>query len=84
MKYIQLILVFVTLLFIVSCKKESKSNQITNPKDYQAFLETDSNKTLEFINTEYNFWSTKLEKTPNQYPYYSKLASTNSQLFQLT
>lgn len=84
MKYIQLILVFVTLLFTVSCKKESKSNQITNPKDYQAFLEADSNKTLQFINTEYNFWSTKLENTPNQYPYYSKLASTNAQLFQLT
>lgn len=83
MKYIQLILLFVTFSLTVSCNKQ-KTNQITNTKDYQAFLQIDNNISLANAKEELNFWNTKLEKTPNQYPYYSKIASANAQIFSLT
>ncbi|APZ47173.1 cell surface protein [Polaribacter reichenbachii] len=83
MKYIQLILIFVTFSITISCKT-SQTKQITNPEEYKAYLEVDKNMDLDNANKELNFWSNKLAKTPNQYPYYSKIASANSQLFKLT
>ncbi|SDS02667.1 Tetratricopeptide repeat-containing protein [Polaribacter sp. KT25b] len=83
MKYIQLILVIVVFSFATSCNK-NETKQITNTKDYQAYLQVDENSSLETVNEELSFWNNKLEKTPNQYPYYLKLASANSQIFQLT
>lgn len=83
MKYIQLILVFVTFSITISCKK-NKAKQITNSKEYQAFLNIDNNTALQNAQVELNFWNSKLEKTPNQYPYYSKIATANTQIFNLT
>ena len=83
MKYIQLILVFVTLLITISCNN-SQTKQITNSKEYQAYLKVDENKSLNLANEELNFWENKLTQTPNQYPYNLKIASANSQIFQLT
>lgn len=83
MKYIQLILVFVTFSITISCNKE-QTKQITNPYEYQAYLELNKNSALESVNKELNFWTNKLEKSPNQYPYHSKIASANAQIFKLT
>ncbi|QTD38090.1 cell surface protein [Polaribacter batillariae] len=83
MKYIQLILLFVTFSLAISCNK--KTNQkITNPIDYNAYLNVEKNVSLENSTLEYNFWKNKLEETPNQYPYNAKLATANSTIFQLT
>ena len=83
MKYIQLILLFVTFSIATSCSN-STDKQITNTKDYNAYLEVTENNSLENIQLDSNFWSKKLEKTPNQFPYYAKLASANNAMFKLT
>ena len=83
MKYIQLILLFVTFSITISCNKQS-IKKITKAKDYQAYLQVDKNTLLKKVNSELDFWEDKLKKTPNQYPYYSKLATANSQVFELT
>jgi tetratricopeptide (TPR) repeat protein len=83
MKYFQLILLIVVFYFATSCTK-NETKQITNSKEYQAYLQVDENSALKTVNEELSFWNEKLEKTPNQYPYYSKIASANSQIFNLT
>lgn len=83
MKYIQLILVFVTFVSINSCNTH-KTKQITNSKDYEAFLQIKTNSALNNTKSELDFWENKLKNTPNQYPYYSKIATANSRIFQLT
>tara|TARA_R110001606_G_scaffold130187_2_gene265446 strand:+ start:25950 stop:27245 length:1296 start_codon:yes stop_codon:yes gene_type:complete len=83
MKNIQLFFLSVTFSFLISCNK-NETKQITNSKEYQAYLQTAKNSNLQFAKAEYNFWNQKLEANPNQYPYHSKLASANSQIFQLT
>ncbi|MDX6745830.1 cell surface protein [Polaribacter sp. PL03] len=83
MKYFQLFLLFVTFSIATSCKT-STNKQITNTKDYNEFLISSENTSLENIQKDFNFWKQKLEKTPNQYPYYVKLASANNAIFKLT
>jgi tetratricopeptide (TPR) repeat protein len=83
MKNIQLFFLFVTFAITISCNKQ-ETKQITNANEYQAYLEIDQNKALQIANEELNFWENKLAKTPNQYPYNLKMASANSQIFQLT
>jgi len=83
MKSIQLILLFVTFSIAISCNTKTETN-ITNSKDYNAYLSIDENSILETTILEQNFWENKLQKTPNQYPYHVKLASANSRNFNLT
>lgn len=83
MKYIQLILVFVTFSITISCNT-NQTKQITNSKEYQAYLNIDNNTSLQNAQMDLNFWNSKLENTPNQYPYYAKIASSNAQIFNLT
>ena len=83
MKYFQLILLFVTFSIATSCNKSS-DKQITNTKDYNEFLISSENRSLENMQAEYSFWQQKLEKTPNQFPYNVKLASANNAIFKLT
>lgn len=83
MKYIQLILVFATFSIIMSCNTKN-TKQVTDAKEYQAYLNIDQNKSLVNAKEELNFWATKLSKTPNQYPYYFKMGVANAQLFSLT
>ena len=84
MKYFQLILLFVTFSIATSCNNTSTNKQITNTKDYNEFLISSENKSLENIQKDSKFWQQKLEKAPNQYPYNVKLASANSAIFSLT
>lgn len=85
MKTIQLL----TLLFCIAigCTKSTTTTTtitITNPSDYTKYLQIDSNKMLEQAQKEAQFWSDKLEKNPNQYPYNVKLAAANNQLFHIS
>jgi len=83
MKYFQLLLLFVTFSIATSCNIPT-NQQITNTKDYNEFLINSENISLEDIKLDADFWRQKLEKTPNQYPYYAKLAAANNAVFKLT
>ena len=73
------LLLVLALLF--NCKEEDKT--VTNAKDYDVFLIAE-NKKLSDAKAEEKFWASKLEKTPNQFPYLAKLAIAESQLFDAT
>lgn len=83
MKSIQLILLFVTFSIAISCNTKTPK-QITNTNDYNSYLTVKTNKSLAFQTSEFNFWNTKLENTPDQYPYYASLAGANSAIFSIT
>ncbi|WP_166387510.1 tetratricopeptide repeat protein [Polaribacter sp. 11A2H] len=83
MKSIQLILLFVTFSIATSCTTDT-NKQITNVNDYNSYLSTHNNKALENSTSEFNFWKTKLNNTPNQYPYNAKLAAANATMFKIT
>jgi tetratricopeptide (TPR) repeat protein len=83
MKYFQLLLLFATFSVLTSCNT-SRNKQITNTKDYNEFLRFSDNIVLENIKIDYDFWTKKLDNTPNQYPYNIKLAATNSAVFKIT
>lgn len=83
MRYIQLILIFVTFSITISCNN-NQTNQITNTKDYSAYLNVSENKSLINAKKEVAFWENKLLKTPNQYPYHAKIGSAHSKIFKLT
>jgi tetratricopeptide (TPR) repeat protein len=83
MKYFQLILLFVTVFITTSCSK-TLDKQITNSKDYDAFLIILENTSLQNVQADFNFWTQKLEKTPNQFPYNAKFAAAKSAIFKLT
>ena len=83
MKSIQLLLLFVTFSIATSCKT-STNKQITNSKEYNAFLINSENTSLKNIQADYTFWEQKLKNTPEQYPYNAKMASANSSIFKLT
>ena len=83
MKYFQLILMIVTFLLTISCNTE-QTKQITNKQDYQAYLNLEDNTSLDIAKEDLEFWTDKIHVTPNQYPYYSKMAAANSTIFKLT
>jgi len=72
----------VLLAFLVSCNNSDQ--KITDPKDYNSFLEVSTNKDLELAHTELAFWTKKLEKSPNQFPYLSKVSASQAQIFGIT
>jgi tetratricopeptide (TPR) repeat protein len=76
-------IVFFTLMLVFSCSKNSQQ-QITNSKEYSKYLQITQNSALENSQKEFNFWSTKLAATPNQFPYLQKIAAANTQLFSIT
>ena len=82
MNYKHIILATAFLYMLGSCNK-NKTN-ITEIVDYQSFLNNDSEKLILASEKELTFWSEKLDKSPNQYPYLAKIASANSLLFDIT
>ena len=85
MKYYQLILLFVTFSIAISCNTKNKTKQnITNVKDYNVYFNNTQNTSLEGVKSDIDFWEHKIKSTPNQYPYYAKLASANSTIFKIT
>ena len=68
---------------LTSCTS-TPSQKITASAEYDSYLEISENKSLTDASEIKKFWSAKLEKTPNQYPYHAKIASSHSQLFKAT
>lgn len=83
MKYFQLILMIVTFSLTISCNTE-QTKQVTNKQDYKAYLNLEDNTSLDIAKEDLEFWTDKIHVTPNQYPYYSKMAAANSTIFKLT
>ncbi|MBJ2173309.1 cell surface protein [Aureibaculum sp. A20] len=71
-----------SLTILASCNKIP--HKITDTVDYNSYLQNKENKDLAFANEEHKFWTEKLEKTPNQFPYLGKISGANSQLFSTT
>ncbi|MBC8754541.1 tetratricopeptide repeat protein [Kordia sp. YSTF-M3] len=69
--------------FLISCTS-TPSQKVTASAEYNSYLAIAENKTLIDASDIKKFWASKLEKTPNQYPYHAKIASSHSQLFKAT
>ncbi len=78
----QILILLVTAITFVSCKQNSE--QITNNKDYDKYLEIKDNKSKDFAQNEIDFWQKKYISAPNQISYLSLLASNYSKLFENT
>lgn len=76
-----LTIAFLTLVF-ASCDKAPE--QITNQEDYEKYLQEDADLTVDLIKKDHDFWKEKLQKDPGQYPYFIKLAASQSELFNAT
>ncbi len=77
-------ILFVLLLSyaVISCEKET--NQITHQEDYNVYLDSKENKSLDFAKSEIDFWQKKFDAAPNQITYLSQIASNYSKLFENT
>ncbi|XCF07032.1 tetratricopeptide repeat protein [Tamlana crocina] len=82
MKPFKHIAILLLLIITVSCGKKEK--QITQRKDYNIYLENTENERLDLVKSDLIFWEEKLEKEPNQFPYFAKAAASQSQIFQHT
>lgn len=69
--------------FLISCTS-TPIQKITASAQYNSYLEVAENKAFKDASDIKKFWTSKLEKTPNQYPYHAKIASSHSQLFKAT
>ena len=79
---ITLVIFIASLCLFTSCGK--KTETITNPNDYKAFLENKENKSLENAKKEINFWQNKFDAAPDQYSYLSQISGNYSKLFEIT
>jgi tetratricopeptide (TPR) repeat protein len=70
-------------LLVASCTS-TPSQKITASENYNSFLEVAENTATQTATAIQKFWAEKLAKTPNQYPYHSKIANAETQLFKST
>ncbi len=81
-------IIYITLaLFalVFSCAKEEQhQGKVTHIEDYNTYLQYQTNTFTYTAQDDFRFWETKLEKTPNQYPYLVKAAAAQSKLFAQT
>ena len=70
-------------LLLISCTSTPSKN-ITNAETYNSYLEVAENTAASNAQEEFSFWTEKLAKTPNQFPYHAKVSSAHSQLFSAT
>ncbi|MCH2033981.1 MAG: cell surface protein [Tenacibaculum sp.] len=75
-----------TILFfsLLACSNKNTNETITNKNDYDSFLNTSNTSELKKTKENLSFWEKKLRQTPSQYPYLSKIAAVNTNLFTLT
>lgn len=67
---------------LLSCSQVPK--KITSTEDYNRYLVPTEKVNGLTTKKEKEFWSKKLEKAPDQYPYLGKIAGANAQLFSIT
>lgn len=82
MKLINPLALVVLLLLTVSCNNDS--NKITDTNDYNIYSEITENEMLQLVKEDLKFWEKKYEKEQNQFPYLSKIAASQSQIFAKT
>lgn len=70
-------------VLVVSCNSKTKP-QITHADDYNAYLFTTSNDVFDRAQKNEAFWTKKLEKNTNQYPYLAQLANAYTNFFSTT
>lgn len=75
--------ILIVCALLISCTS-TPSKKITAASEYDSYLEIAENKNSNTATEIFNFWTAKLEKAPNQYPYHAKIASAHSQLFKTT
>lgn len=78
------LVVLLLCFFINSNFNSTNKKRVVNFNDYEKYLILNENLKLENIKTEIDFWEKKYSYSPNQYTYLIKLASLNSQLFDIT
>ncbi|TCP28256.1 tetratricopeptide repeat protein [Tenacibaculum skagerrakense] len=74
----------ISVFTLLSCSNNEANNSITNKEDYEAFLTESKSTEIQQVKKNLSFWKDKLEKSPTQYPYLSKIASINTNLFTIT
>ena len=74
----------ISVFTLLSCSNNEANNSITNKEDYEAFLTESKSTEIQQVKKNLSFWEDKLEKSPTQYPYLSKIASINTNLFTIT
>ncbi len=79
MKY--LIIAGFSFFILSAC---TKSERVTDQKDYDPFLLQTSEEQVKIDEAEYHFWSAKLDLAPHQYPYMLKIAVAQNRLFMHT
>ncbi len=82
MKSIQTIGLFLGLLLLASCRTENK--QITNPNDYQVYLEQDNQPSVVAVEQEISFWTQKYAADTTQSSFLSQIAANYAKLFEIT
>ncbi|TVZ59197.1 tetratricopeptide repeat protein [Flavobacteriaceae bacterium MAR_2010_105] len=75
-------IVLLALATVFSCNTAPKP--ITDPNDYNAYVEASDEAALALAQKDKAFWEQKLSDHPNQFPYASKLAASYSHLFAQT
>ena len=68
---------FLGLFILTGCRQRP----ITNPKDYTAYLQEQPNTRLQHINSELDFWKSKLTQTPGDIISESKIAGLLTKRF---
>jgi tetratricopeptide (TPR) repeat protein len=77
------ILSLIALVTCFACQKTPE--QITKSTDYEKYIsQRAENPKINFAKNEIDFWTSKLQKAPNQYPYILKIAAAHSGLFELS
>ncbi|MDT0559131.1 cell surface protein [Ichthyenterobacterium sp. W332] len=79
---INILILFLLGSLLQNCATENE--KITSKEDYNTYLNSEKQKSLEQAIAEYKFWEEKLDKTPNQFPYIAKMAAAKTQLFTAT
>ena len=67
----------IALFFITSCQQQ----QVTNPKDYAAYLQEQPNTPLQQLDTEMDFWKNKLANAPGDIISENKIVSLLTRCF---
>jgi len=78
------LLTIISLLILNSSCTQNESTKIVNANDYEQYLSPAQNPNAVAAKKELDFWSTKYNETPSQYPYQAKIAGAQSALFAQT
>lgn len=75
----------ITLFIIVTACSENKTTKnVTSKLDYNIYVESTDQSSLNLAQADFDFWKHKLSQTPNQFPYLVKASASQSQIFNKT